>query len=129
MTDEHGFAPVLAAAKAFQGYGIERLSLSVAEAGDAVEIIFLPFSGLPWMSLSLWEIHYFALDRVPREEMTFFDWAVQVLSPHEPWPAGLPSRREAGDGAPWQLWLHADGPTGAFDVVATVAQMFTEFGR
>lgn len=101
----------------------------MGELDDGLEVALLKFSEHPWMSLSLREIHFFALDRVPREEMTFFDFTAQVLSPREPWPAGLPPREAADDGTPSLLWLHGVGPSGTFDVVAAVVQVFTEFGQ
>lgn len=80
------------------------------------------------MASSIRDLRFFAMDREPRDEIAFFDFTALVIKPHEAWPAGLPAHPPSGTDGPSLSWLHGDGPTASFDVVAAVVQVLTEFG-
>ncbi|MFE9577718.1 hypothetical protein ACFYO1_15115 [Nocardia sp. NPDC006044] len=116
MTNQDPFSHVHETLPSFQGYGLEHLHISVTGSVDALEISLSPLSPKLAISLSVRGIHYFAIQRAPREDIPFLDFTAKTLLPPMPWPPELPGKILGSDAVPL-LWLHADGPA-TFDLVA-----------
>jgi hypothetical protein len=119
------FEPVHDAIASFQGYGFEHLSLSVIGAVDAMEISLRPIHPKPQMTLSIRDIHYFAMHRLPRDDIDFFDFEATTLIPGAPWPRELPGSGSVLGGLPPLLWIRGRGPA-TFDVVAAIVTVLSE---
>ncbi len=110
---------------ACQGFGLADLAFSIVEAADAItmNLRFGPQS--PDLAISARSIHYFAIHRVPGEDVPFFDFDATVLIPGEPWPEALPCPIATVPDFPPLLWVHGDGPA-CFDLVAAVFTILRE---
>ncbi|UGT43643.1 hypothetical protein LTV02_09770 [Nocardia yamanashiensis] len=71
------------------------------------------------INLSVRDIHYFAIQRAPRESITFLDFKATTLDPSMPLPPGLPERWSHTKPADSLLWLHAEGEA-TLDLVASI---------
>lgn len=119
------FAPVHDALASFQGYGLDCLSLSVIGAVDAMELSLRPMHPKPEVMLSIRDIHYFAMQRLPHDEIDFFDFEATTLAPGLPWPRELPTSGWVRDGFPPLLWIRGRGPA-SFDVVAAIVSVLSQ---
>jgi hypothetical protein len=119
------FAPVHTALESFQGYGLDALFFSVIGATDAMEISLRPLHPRPEVTLSLRDIHYFAVHRPPGDEVDFFDFEATTLIPGQPWPRELPAPALVVDGLPQLLWIRGSGPA-SFDVVAAIVSILSQ---
>jgi hypothetical protein len=119
------FAPVHDALASFQGYGLDHLTVSVIGAADAMELSLRSVHPKPEVALSIRDIHYFAMRRLPHDEIDFFDFEATTLTPGQPWPRELPDSGWVRGGFPPLLWLRGKGPA-SFDVVAAVVSVLVQ---
>lgn len=119
------FAGARQAIMSCQGFGLESLSLSIIGTADALEI------GLRWgvpkpdVTLSIRNIHYLAIHRMPGDDIPFVDIEATTLAPDQPWPKDLPNPIVTVDGFPPLLWIRGHGPA-TFDVVAATVTVLSE---
>lgn len=105
---------------------MEHLNLSIIDSADALEISLIPWKPNAGINLSVRDIHYFAIRRAPREEISLLDFTATTLLPSMPWPPELPDRFLPKELTPPPLlWLHADGAA-TFDLVAAVVVVLTQ---
>ncbi|MET8878344.1 hypothetical protein [Nocardia sp. NPDC004604] len=93
------------------------MNLSITDAVDALEISLSPLNPALGISLSVRDVHYLAIHRMPRSDISLLDFTAQTLLPSAPWPPELPTQFITPDPAPPLLWLHGVGAA-TFDVVA-----------
>jgi hypothetical protein len=108
-----------------QGYGLESLSLSIIGAADALEIGLRWGPAKPDVTLSIRNIYYLAMHRLPGGDIPFFDLEATTLAPDEPWPEDLPNPIVTADALPPLLWIRGQGPAN-FAVVAAVVTVLSE---
>ncbi|WP_157762031.1 hypothetical protein [Nocardia yamanashiensis] len=121
------FHPVHEALSHFQGNALEHLNLSITdstngsnhESTDALEISLIAHRPDGGINLSVRDIHYFAIQRAPRENIKFLDFTATTLDPSMPLPPGLPERWSHTKPAHSLLWLHAEGEA-TLDLVAAI---------
>jgi hypothetical protein len=119
------FAAVHDAITSFQGYGLERLSLSIIDTADALEISLSPIHPKPAMTLSIRDVHYFAMTRFPRDDIPFLDFEATTLIPGTSWPQNVPDLGHTVDGFPPLLWIRGRGPA-TFDVIAAIVTVLVQ---
>lgn len=125
MSAEDVFNDVRELITSYQGYGLESLSLSVVGVTDCLEIRLRWGPEKPDITLSIRSIYYFAIHRVPGDDIPFFDIQATPLAPNQPWPQDLPNTIATTEPPPPLLWIRGDGPA-SFDVVAAIVTVMRE---
>ncbi|MEU6748496.1 hypothetical protein ABZ914_19960 [Spirillospora sp. NPDC046719] len=116
-------------ALACEGYSIERLSTSLAEGGDSVDLQLRWGPGRPDVVLSFANVYYLEVGRPPGPGAApLSELAVTVLEPSgEPWPVGLSIDLVRSPTLPALVWLRAAGPV-QLNIVAAIATAYQEVG-
>jgi hypothetical protein len=112
---------------ACQGYGLAAVTFTVLGGGTADELRLSLRWGprRPDLTLLMEDVHYFAMHRIPRDDVPFFDLEAAVLQADQPWPDGLPGAIGIADGLPTLFWIRGNGPA-TFDAVAAVVTVLSE---
>lgn len=125
--DDDPFRTVYEALDVFQGCGIDQLNLSINNSLDALEITLVPFRPEGGIGLSVRGIHYFAMNRLPGDDISLVDFRLTTLRPAQPWPSNLPEMFALTATVPPLLWLHGDGAV-TLNVVAATVTVLTQAG-
>ena len=112
---------------ACQGYGLAAVTFAVLGGGttDDLRISLRWGPPRPDLTLLMEDIHYFAMHRIPRDDVPFFDLEAAVLHADQAWPDGLPEAISTIDGLPALLWIRGNGPA-TFDAVAAIVTVLSE---
>ena len=121
------FRTVYEALDVFQGCGIDQLNLSINSSLDGLEITLVPFRPEGGIGLSVRGVHYFAMNRLPGDDISLVDFRLTTLWPAQPWPSSLPGKFVPAATVPPLLWLHGDGAV-TLDVIAAVVTVLTQVG-
>ena len=121
------FRTVYEALDVFQGCGIDQLNLSINSSLDGLEITLVPFRPEGGIGLSVRGVHYFAMNRLPGDDISLVDFRLTTLWPAQPWPSSLPGQFVPAATVPPLLWLHGDGAV-ALDVVAAIVTVLAQAG-
>lgn len=125
--DDDPFRTVYEALDLFQARGIVQLNLSINDSLDALEITLAPYSPDGGVGLSVRGVHYFAMSRLPGEDISLVDFRLTTLWPAQPWPSSLPGQFVPAVTVPPLLWLHGDGAV-TLDVVAAIVTVLAQVG-
>ncbi|WP_344615739.1 hypothetical protein [Dactylosporangium salmoneum] len=90
-----------------------------------MELSLRPIHPKPETTLSIRDIHYFSMHRLPHDEIDFFDFEATTLTPGLPWPLELPPSGWVRGGVPPLLWIRGKGPA-SFDVVAAIVSVLSQ---
>lgn len=125
--DDDPFRTVYEAFDLFQALGIDQLNLSINDSLDALEITLVPTRPDGGVGLSIRGVHYFAVHRLPGDDISLVDFHLTTLWPDQPWPSSLPGNFDLIATVPPLLWLHGDGAV-TLDVVAAVVTVLAQAG-
>jgi hypothetical protein len=111
---------------ACQGYGLAAVTLTVMGGTvDDLRISLRWGPSRPDLTLLMENVHYFAMQRLPRDDIPFFDLDAVVLHAGQAWPDRLPNEIATADGLPALLWTRGNGPA-TFDAVAATVTVLSE---